>query len=46
MKQDLVLNKQNAIEFYRTAYLGDPAQVGETRNGNAMYQANRLHAGT
>jgi len=46
MKQDLVLNKQNAMEFYRTAYLGNPDRAGETRNGNAMYQVNRLHAGT
>ena len=25
MKHDLQANKQNAIDFYRTAYLGDPA---------------------
>ena len=29
MKHDLEANKQNAIAFYRTAYLGDPAKAVE-----------------
>ena len=29
MKHDLDSNKQNAIDFYRTAYLGNPSQAVE-----------------
>ena len=44
MKHDLVLNKQNAIEFYRTAYLGDPAQAVEDYVGTQYIQHNPLVA--
>lgn len=33
-------NKQNAIEFYRTAYLGDPRKAVELYVGNKYIQHN------
>ena len=44
MKQDLVLNKQNAIDFYRTAYLGNPSQAVEDYVGAQYIQHNPLVA--
>lgn len=40
MKHDLDANKQNAIEFYRTAYLGDPAKAIELFVGAEYIQHN------
>ncbi|HKJ50019.1 MAG TPA: ester cyclase [Gammaproteobacteria bacterium] len=40
MQQDLEANKQNAIEFYRTAYLGDPARAVERHVGAEYIQHN------
>jgi predicted SnoaL-like aldol condensation-catalyzing enzyme len=42
MKHDLEANKQNAIEFYRMAYLGDPAKAVELYVGNEYIQHNPL----
>lgn len=42
MKYDLEANKQNAIEFYRTAYLGDPAKAVELYVGTEYIQHNPL----
>lgn len=42
MKHDLKANKQNAIEFYRTAYLGDPARAVDLYVGSEYIQHNPL----
>jgi predicted SnoaL-like aldol condensation-catalyzing enzyme len=42
MTNDLEANKQNAIEFYRTAYLGDPAKAVELHVGAEYIQHNPL----
>jgi len=42
MKNDLEANKRNAIEFYRTAYLGDPAKAVALFVGAAYIQHNPL----
>lgn len=40
MKQDLEANKQNAIAFYRTAYLGEPAKAVDMYVGAEYIQHN------
>ena len=40
MKQDLQANKSNAIEFYRMAYLGEPARAVEKYVGAEYIQHN------
>lgn len=40
MKYDLGANKHNAITFYRTAYLGDPARAIEEYAGAEYIQHN------
>lgn len=40
MKHDLKANKQNAIEFYRTAYMGEPTQAVEKYVGAVYIQHN------
>lgn len=40
MKQDPGANKQNAIEFYRTAYQGEPAKAVELYVGDNYIQHN------
>lgn len=42
MKQDLQANKRNAIDFYRLAYLGNPAQAVEKYVGAEYIQHNPL----
>lgn len=42
MKHDLDSNKKNAIAFYRTAYLGDPAKAVERYVGAVYIQHNPL----
>lgn len=42
MDHDLELNKNNAIEFYRTAYLGDPSKAVEDYVGAEYIQHNPL----
>ncbi|MEO1037464.1 MAG: nuclear transport factor 2 family protein [Pseudomonadota bacterium] len=42
MAQDLEANKRNAIEFYRTAYLGDPSAAVERFVGDEYIQHNPL----
>lgn len=42
MAHDLELNKKNAIEFYRTAYLGEPAKAVERFIGTNYIQHNPL----
>jgi len=42
MGYDIESNKQNAIEFYRTAYLGDPAKAVEMYVGAEYTQHNPL----
>lgn len=42
MKHDLEANKKSAIEFYRTAYLGDPAKAVEDYVGEKYIQHNPL----
>ncbi len=42
IKNDLAQNKQNAINFYRTAYLGDPAKAVELYVGAEYIQHNPL----
>ena len=42
MKHDLEGNKQNAIAFYRTAYLGAPAKAVELYVGAEYIQHNPL----
>ncbi|MEN1681085.1 MAG: nuclear transport factor 2 family protein [Planctomycetota bacterium] len=41
---DLQRNKQNAIDFYRTAYEGDPAKAVEMYAGQQYIQHNPLVA--
>lgn len=42
MPQDIQANKQNAINFYRTAYLGDPRKAVEMYVGDEYTQHNPL----
>ncbi|MCB1044756.1 MAG: nuclear transport factor 2 family protein [Acidobacteria bacterium] len=42
MKHDLAANKQRAIDFYRTAYLGEPAKAVATYVGAEYIQHNPL----
>ncbi len=42
MGQNPAQNKQNAIEFYRTAYLGDPVRAVELYVGDEYIQHNPL----
>ena len=42
MPHDLEANKQNAIAFYRTAYLGEPAKAAESYVGAEYIQHNPL----
>lgn len=42
MAQDPAANKQNAISFYRTAYLGDPEGAVENYVGDEYIQHNPL----
>jgi predicted SnoaL-like aldol condensation-catalyzing enzyme len=42
MHHDLEANKQNAIAFYRTAYLGDPVKAVELYVGDDYIQHNPL----
>ncbi len=44
MEHNLEANKQNAIEFYRTAYLGDPSKAVELYVGDEYIQHNPLVA--
>ena len=44
MKSQLEINKQNAIAFYRTAYLGDPTKAVEKYVGSEYIQHNPLVA--
>jgi predicted SnoaL-like aldol condensation-catalyzing enzyme len=44
MRHDLEANKQNAIAFYRTAYLGGPAKAVEQYVGAEYIQHNPLLA--
>jgi predicted SnoaL-like aldol condensation-catalyzing enzyme len=44
MKNNLETNKQNAITFYRTAYLGDPTKAVELYVGAEYTQHNPLVA--
>ncbi len=44
MNQDLEQNKQNAIAFYRTAYLGNPKQAVDDYVGDCYIQHNPLVA--
>lgn len=38
MQHDLEMNKKNAIEFYRTAYLGDPSNAVDAYVGREYIQ--------
>lgn len=40
MKHDLEANKNNAIEFYKTAYLGEPAKAVKLYVGDDYIQHN------
>lgn len=42
MAQNLIANKQNAIAFYRTAYLGNPAEAVKQYVGADYTQHNPL----
>ncbi len=42
MKHDLKMNKRNAVAFYRTAYLGDPARALDDYVGAEYIQHNPL----
>jgi predicted SnoaL-like aldol condensation-catalyzing enzyme len=42
MGNDLKSNKENAIAFYRTAYLGEPAKAVEAYVGDRYIQHNPL----
>jgi predicted SnoaL-like aldol condensation-catalyzing enzyme len=42
MKRNLEMNKQNAIAFYRTAYLGDPVRAVKMYVGAEYIQHNPL----
>ena len=44
MKHDLEANKNNAIAFYRTAYLGNPSEAVEKYVGAEYIQHNPLVA--
>jgi predicted SnoaL-like aldol condensation-catalyzing enzyme len=44
MDHDLEANKQNAIAFYRTAYLGDPSKAVEDYVGAEYIQHNPVVA--
>ena len=44
MKHNLESNKQNAIAFYRTSYLGDPSKAVEIYVGAVYIQHNPLVA--
>ncbi|MEM7468766.1 MAG: nuclear transport factor 2 family protein [Pseudomonadota bacterium] len=44
MKQNLEMNKRNAIAFYRTAYLGDPEAAVKKYIGEHYKQHNPLVA--
>ena len=44
MNHDLELNKKNAIAFYRTAYLGNPAKAVREYVGDQYIQHNPLVA--
>lgn len=44
MRQDLELNKRNAIAFYKTAYLGEPIKAVEEYVGDEYIQHNPLVA--
>ena len=44
MEHDLELNKQNAIAFYQTAYLGQPSKAVELYVGAEYIQHNPLVA--
>lgn len=44
MRPDIQANKRNAIEFYRTAYMGDPARAIERYVGAEYIQHNPLVA--
>lgn len=44
MKHDLEVNKQNAIAFYRMAYLGDPSRAVADYVGEEYIQHNPLVA--
>ena len=44
MSRDLEANKQNAIAFYRTAYIGDPARAVTDYVGAEYIQHNPLVA--
>jgi len=44
MVNETKTNKQNAIEFYRTAYLGDPEKAVELYVGDRYIQHNPLVA--
>jgi predicted SnoaL-like aldol condensation-catalyzing enzyme len=44
MSRDLEANKQSATEFYRIAYLGDPARAVEEYVGDEYIQHNPLVA--
>ena len=44
MQHDLKLNKQNAIAFYKSAYLGDPLKAVESYVGAQYIQHNPLVA--
>ena len=42
MPHDLNANKENAVDFYRMAYLGDPAKAVERYVGDEYIQHNPL----
>lgn len=42
MENDLESNKRNAIAFYRTAYMGEPAKAVEAYVGDQYIQHNPL----
>lgn len=44
MEQNLLANKQNAIDFYRTAYMGDPIKAVALYVGDEYIQHNPLVA--
>lgn len=44
MTQDLQANKENAIAFYKTAYLGNPVEAVEKYVGDVYIQHNPLVA--
>ncbi|MDU0353740.1 nuclear transport factor 2 family protein [Paraglaciecola aquimarina] len=44
MIQDLSLNKEKAVAFYKTAYLGDPAKAVELYVGSQYIQHNPVVA--